>query len=83
MTREEAITIIENECLIGYRFFENRPFRADEVVIDQTDEKYMVFVTSERCARMDETLDEYDTESEALEDFIDRLRADKELRELM
>ena len=83
MTREEAKAIIASECLIGYRFFENRPYKADEVVVEQTDKKYVVYVTSERCARMDESLFEYDTESEALEDFIGRLRADKELRELL
>ncbi len=82
MTREQALQIIADENLIGYRFFEDRPYRADEVVIDQVNEKWLVYVISERCSKMDGTLDEYETESEALEDFIDRLRADKELREL-
>lgn len=82
MTREEALEIIKNEGLQGYRFFDDRPYVADVVVIDRTETNWQVYVTTERCAMMDATLFEYDSESDALEDFIGRLRADKELREL-
>lgn len=82
MDRNEARRIIADEGLTGCRFFEDRPYAADEVVIDEADGTWRVYVTSERRAMLDGTLDTYATESEALEDFIDRLRADKELREL-
>lgn len=82
MNRDDALLIIKEEELMNYRFFEDRPYKADEVVIDKKDDKWQVYVTSERCAVWEETMDEYDNESDALEDFIDRLQADKILREL-
>lgn len=82
MTKEDALEIIKKEGLQGFRFFDDRAYKADEVVIDRSNSKWHVYVTSEKCAMLDVTLDEYDSESAALEDFIGRLRADKELREM-
>lgn len=83
MNRQQAEQIIAEESLQGYRFFENRPYRPDEVVIEEKDGIWSVYVISERAAKMPDTVDEYSSESEALADFIDRLRADKILRELL
>lgn len=74
---------MEEEALQGYRFFEDRPYKADEVVIAYSNKTWQVYVTSERCAMIESTLDIFESESEALESFIDRLRADKILRELL
>lgn len=39
-------------------------------------------MTDERASKIINSVDKYNTEAEAIEDFIERLRADKVLREL-
>lgn len=82
MDRIQAKKIINNEKLMGYNFFENRVNRENEVVIEEDNGKWTVYVTSERAGKITNSVDEYNTESDALEDFIERLRADKILRDL-
>ena len=44
--------------------------------------KRQVYVTDERASKITNSVDKYNTETEAIEDFIERLRADKVLCEL-
>ena len=82
MDKIQAKKIINNEKLTGYNFFENRVNKENEVVIEENHGKWLVYVTSERAGKITNSVDEYNTESDALEDFIERLRADKILRDL-
>lgn len=82
MNKEEAIKIMNKEGLEGYNFFEDRLNKENEVVITTNNNQWSVFVTDERASKIINSEDIYVSESEALEDFIERLRADKILREL-
>ena len=82
MRVQEAKKIIEEECLKNYNLYESRRDRENEVVIKYFEGKWIVYVTDERASTISNSVDEYYTESEALYDFIERLRADKILREL-
>ena len=50
--------------------------------LKKENEKWIVYVTDERASKITNSVDKYNTETEAIEDFIERLRADKVLREL-
>lgn len=82
MTREEAIKCIEKEDLSGYNFFEDRYNKENEVVIKEENEGWIVYATDERASKVTCSEKKFDTENEALENLIKRLRADKILREL-
>ena len=82
MNKEEAIKIMNKEGLEGYNFFEDRLNKENEVVITTNNNQWSVFVTDERASKIINSEDIYVSESEALEDFIERLRADKILRVL-
>ncbi len=82
MERDKAIEIIHKEGLINFKMFEKRDNKENEVVILKQSGKWIVYVTDERASKITNSVDEYTTESEALDDFIERLRADKILREL-
>lgn len=82
MERERAIEIIQKEELINFNMFEKRDNKENEVVILEQSGKWTVYVTDERASKITNSVDEYTTENEALDDFIHRLRADKILREL-
>ena len=82
MTREDAINIIRVEALKSYNLNEKRDNREDEMVIRQQNDAWIVYVTDERASKITNSQDTYSDEEEALDDFIDRLRADKILREL-
>lgn len=82
MEKNKAIEIIENEKLTNLNMFEERDNKENEVVVVKKEGKWIVYVTDERASKITNSVDEYVTESEALDDFIDRLRADKILREL-
>lgn len=82
MEIERAIEIIQKEELINFNMFEKRDNKENEVAIVEQSGKWIVYVTDERASKITNSVDEYTTENEALDDFIDRLRADKILREL-
>ena len=82
MEKNKAIEIIKDEKLTNFNMFEERDNKENEVVIVKKKGKWVVYVTDERASTITNSVDEYATESEALDDFIDRLRADKLLREL-
>lgn len=80
MTREEAIEIICMEQLQGYNMNENRFNKENEVVIKEESLHWVVYVTDERASKIPNSETIYETEDEALDHFIYRLRADKRLR---
>ena len=82
MTREEAKKIIEEEGLQGYNLFENRPNRTDEVGICQQGGCWIVYVTTERAGIGAGTEPFFDNESDALENFIKRLRHLKKVQQI-
>jgi hypothetical protein len=51
-------------------------------VLRHENDKWIVYVTDERASKITNSQDSYADEEEALDDFIDRLRADKIFREL-
>ena len=82
MNIKEAIRIIDEEKLQDYNMNEERDNRENEVVLRHENNKWIVYVTDERASKVTNSQDTYADEEEALDDFIDRLRADKILREL-
>lgn len=82
MNIKEAIRIIHEEKLQDYNMNEVRDNRENEVVLRNENDKWIVYVTDERASKITNSQDTYADEEEALDDFIDRLRADKILREL-
>ena len=82
MNIKEAIKIIHEEKLQDYNMNEERDNKENEVVLRHENDKWIVYVTDERASKITNSQDTYSDEEEALDDFIDRLRADKILREL-
>ena len=80
MTKNEVINIIKDEELLNYNLFEEHEVKPEEVVIRIVNDKWSVYTSDERNCIISEEI--YDNESDAFDDFIDRLRADKILREL-
>ena len=80
MNRKEAEEIIISEKLIPYSFFENRNDATDEMVIKRTLDKWTVYATNERAAKILEGEKSFDNEEEALDNFIRRLRALNKVR---
>lgn len=83
MKIEDARKIIQEEGLQGYNLCEERENRENEVVLKKENEKWIVYVTDERASKIINSVDKYNTEAEAIEDFIERLRADKGKRQTM
>lgn len=82
MNRKEAEEIIISEKLISYSFFENRNDATDEMVIKRTLDKWTVYATNERAAKISEGEKSFDNEEDALDNFIRRLRALNKVRNL-
>lgn len=82
MNIKEAIKVIREEKLQDYNMNKERDNRENEVVLRHENGKWIVYVTDERASKITNSQDTYSDEEEALDDFIDRLRADKILREL-
>ena len=82
MNIKEAIKIINEEKLQGYNMNEERDNKENEIVLKHKNNKLIVYVTDERASKITNSEDIYLNEEEALGNFIDRLRADKILREL-
>lgn len=72
MTREDALKTIKDENLKKYHFFDETNVYVDEVGIYKDLDKWIVYATGERATR--DGIRAYDNESDALENFIRRLR---------
>ena len=73
MNIKEAIKIIKDEKLHN---------RENEVVLRCENDKWIVYATDERASKVTNSQDIYFDEEEALDNFIDRLRALNRLRGL-
>ena len=82
MTREDAINIISKEGLKSYNLNEERYNREDELVIKQENDTWVVYATDERASVVTGSKKIFINEEEAWENLINRLRADKILREI-
>ena len=80
MKRKEAERIINTEKLISFSFFEDRNDSEDEMVIKKVSGKWIVYATNERASKIISGENVYDTEEEALDNFIRRLRALNKVR---
>ena len=74
------IKIIKDEKLQGYNMNEERYNRENEVVLRCENDKWIVYATDERASKVTNSQDIYFDEEEALDNFIDRLRALNRLR---
>ncbi len=82
MNIKEAIKIIKDEKLQGYNMNEERYNIENEVVLRCENDKWIVYATDERASKVTNSQDIYFDEEEALDNFIDRLRALNRLRGL-
>lgn len=80
MNIKEAIKMIQDEKLQGYNMNEERYNRENEVVLRCENDKWIVYATDERASKVTNSQDIYFDEEEALDNFIDRLRALNRLR---
>jgi len=65
MKIEDARKIIQEESLQGYNLCEERENRENEVVLKKENEKWIVYVTDERASKITNSVDKYNTETEA------------------
>ena len=84
MNKDETLKIIEDEKLINYKWFKNewvadRRIVNDIVAIDHADAKWVTYIIGERDWIIDETQLYFDSEEEAMDDFIRRLRLTKRI----
>ena len=82
MLKEEAEKLIEEEELNKYRRFSltGEDLAENMTAVRKTDEGFQCIEVDERGGI--EVVECFDNESDAFDDFIDRLRADKILRKL-
>ncbi|MBY0146864.1 Imm59 family immunity protein [Neobacillus niacini] len=73
MARKNALEIIQNEKLQNLNWFDDHKIKPNEVGIRETANKWYVYTSDERANPISEK--EFQTEGEALENFIKRLRA--------
>jgi hypothetical protein len=73
LTRENALEIIQNEKLQNLNWFDDHTINPNEVGISEKANKWQVYTSDERANPISEK--EFQTEGEALENFIQRLRA--------
>lgn len=78
MTKIEALSIIREESLEFYNWFDSENISASKVCIDSISGKWTVFTTDERINKITELT--FDDESDALEEFMKRLRASNRRR---
>lgn len=79
MNIEECKNIIKKEMLIYYNLYDEHELKPDEVCIRKVNDKFVVFTMSERCSSIEDSIKEFSNESDALEVFVNRLRATKRL----
>lgn len=82
MTKEEAIKIIKEENLKNFNINEDRKNKPDEIIIQEKNGFWIVYTTTERAGKVTGSEMVFKNENNAWENFIERLRADKILREI-
>lgn len=77
MNNETFFDIIKKENLMNLNFFEEQNLKSDQIVISKRNNKYVVFVTDERASCITGSEEYYTEEELALNDVLERLRANK------
>ncbi|MEH7505455.1 Imm59 family immunity protein [Neobacillus drentensis] len=78
MTNEEAKKIIKNEGLQRFNWYNAHPLKENEVGIRIGNNNHReVYVTDERASVVQGSITVFDDESDALDNFIKRLRTEK------
>lgn len=77
MTKDEFFKIVSEEGLKNYNLYEENNLRPEELVLIQKNNKWIVYATGERASCVTGSEAIFDNESSALENLIERLRADK------
>jgi hypothetical protein len=77
MTQLEAKEIIQKECLKRFNWFDEHPLRENEVGIRVDGEQWVVYVTDERASVVSSSISKFNNESDALDNFIKKLRTEK------
>ncbi|GAA1875955.1 hypothetical protein [Myceligenerans crystallogenes] len=80
MNVNEAKEVIDQEGLGPYTLFEGKVF-ADGIVIKKDQAGWLTYATSERGGLAGE-IARFESESAALDNFIERLRAQREMQEI-
>ena len=75
MTIDDVRNIINEEKLVGYNFFEDRNNDENEIVIMNDSAEWVVYATDERASKVTGSEKKFDSEEEALKNFVKRLRA--------
>jgi hypothetical protein len=81
MTEQEAKEILEKEKLQRFNWFDEHSLRENEVVISADGNEWAVYVTDERASIVTGSVKKFTTKSDALVNFIKRLRTEKILFE--
>ncbi|MCP3925295.1 MAG: hypothetical protein GY714_22200 [Desulfobacterales bacterium] len=76
MNKTDALKIINDEELSDYNLFEQHNERPNEVIIKLENDKWLVYANDERC-NIHGKIKSFSNESDALEEFIKRLRGSK------
>ncbi|MFB3167576.1 Imm59 family immunity protein [Neobacillus sp. 179-C4.2 HS] len=80
MRKENALKIIQNEKLQNLNWFDDHKIKPNEVGIREKANKWKVYTSDERANPISEK--EFQTEGEALKNFIKRLRALNKIQNL-
>lgn len=79
MEKDEVNKIIQDEGLTNFNLFEKYSVKENEVVIKKENKSWEVFSTSEKGSA--EGIKVFQNESEALDNFTERLRAKNKVLE--
>ncbi|MGM0842286.1 MAG: Imm59 family immunity protein [Bacillota bacterium] len=77
ITINEAKEIMEKEKLKRFIWFDEHPLRENGVGIKVDGNQWTVYVTDERASIVSGSITYFNDESEALDNFIKRLRTEK------
>lgn len=77
MTEQEAKEIIVEENLRRFNWFDEHPIRENEVGIKLEGNEWIVYVTDERASIITGSVTNFISKSDALINFIKRLRTEK------
>ncbi len=81
MNIEEAKQILLKEQLHGYNWFNEGPVNPNDVLIYKNENGWVVAAADERASIVDTSIAYFDNESDALKNFIKKVRLEKILNE--
>lgn len=80
MRLEEAKEIIKSESLEDYNINLDHEIKAGEIAIVKRDGKWIVGIANDRAEIVTTSIREFDSEDEAVDDFLFRLRRLNEIK---